>query len=361
MDFVTGLPPSMLRGVVYNAILVIVDRYTKMAHYQACTKELDAEGLCGLIIERVIRDYGVPEGIVTDRGSVFTSSYWSNICYYLKMKKKLSTAFHPQTDGQTERQNQTLEAYLRAYCGEEKNDWAALLPIAEFAYNNSKHASTGISPFQALSGYDPCIPPMTKTELTKGDVPAAKERIKKIHNARAVLSRHLAAASLSQKKHYDKRHTPKQFAVDEWVLLSSKNIRFRAGKLTPPFISPFKIIDLIGNQAYKLDLPPLYSRLHPVFHVSLLEKYQGRPGEEPGQWTLPELEEGGTEEEWEIEAIVDSRRRATGTQYLVRWKDLPKEYDEWVHEELIGNATKLLDKYRAASKPDSRRRKRNDT
>ena len=113
MDFVTSLPPSKdWRGVKYDSILVIVDRLTKMVHYEPVQKTLTAEGLAEVIINTVIRHHGLPDSIVTDRGSLFTSQFWSSLCYFMSIKRRLSTAFHPQTDGQTERQNSTMEAYL---------------------------------------------------------------------------------------------------------------------------------------------------------------------------------------------------------------------------------------------------------
>ena len=116
MDFITGLPPSRLRDSVYDSVLVVVDRFTKMARYLPCLKTITAESLAELLLSTVLKDFGLPAGIVSDRGTVFTSGFWSTVCWTLKIKRRLSTAFHPQTDGQTERQNQTLEQYLRAYC-----------------------------------------------------------------------------------------------------------------------------------------------------------------------------------------------------------------------------------------------------
>jgi transposase InsO family protein len=112
---------------VYNAILVIVDRYTKMNIYIPTTKKCTSVDLAKILRDEIVRHYGIPNGIVSDRGSVFISQYWSDFCYESYVKRKLSTAFYPQTDRQTERANQTLEQYLRCYCSKFQNDWAELL------------------------------------------------------------------------------------------------------------------------------------------------------------------------------------------------------------------------------------------
>ena len=103
----------------------------------------------------MVQYHGLPDSIISDRGAIFTSKFWSSLCYFFVIKRRLSTAFHPQTDGQTERQNSTMEAYLRAFVKFEQNDWARLLPMAKFAYNNAKNASTGHTPFELNCGYHP--------------------------------------------------------------------------------------------------------------------------------------------------------------------------------------------------------------
>ena len=116
MDFVTGLPVlTDWKGESYDSILVIVDRLTKMVHYEPVKITIDAPGLAEVIIDVVVRHHGLPDSIITDWGSLFTSKFWSLLCYFLEIKRKLSTAFHPQTNGQTKRQNSTMEAYLRAF------------------------------------------------------------------------------------------------------------------------------------------------------------------------------------------------------------------------------------------------------
>jgi len=145
MDFVTDLPESTASG--YTGILVIVDRLTKMAIYLPCRKDIDSPELARLFFEHVICKRGVPDNIVTDRGTQFTCRFWTRVCSHLSTDHRLSTAFHPQTDGQTERQNQTMEQYLRAFCNYEQDNWVELMPLAEFAYNNAIHASTRMTPF----------------------------------------------------------------------------------------------------------------------------------------------------------------------------------------------------------------------
>ena len=141
----------------YNSILVIVDWFTKIVHYKLVKIILDAPRLAKVIIDVVIRHHGFPDSIVTDRGSLFTSKFWLLLCYFLGIQWRFFTVFHPQTDGQIEQQNSTIEAYLRAFVNFKQNDWARLLPMAEFAYNNAKNSSTGHTPVELNCGYHPCV------------------------------------------------------------------------------------------------------------------------------------------------------------------------------------------------------------
>ncbi len=156
MDFVTGLSVSTnWKSETYDSILVIVNWLTKMVHYKPIKVTINALALVEVIIKAVVWHHGLPDSIISDWGSVFTLKFWSSLCYLLGIKRKLSTAFHPQTDGQTERQNIIMEAYLRAFVNFEQDDWARLLPMAKFAYNNAKNASTGHMPFELNCSYHP--------------------------------------------------------------------------------------------------------------------------------------------------------------------------------------------------------------
>ena len=154
MDFVIGLPISTnWKGDNYDSILVIIDRLMKMVHYEPVKVTINTLGLAEVILDIVVWPHGLPDSIVSDRGSLFNSKFWSLLCYFFDIKRRLSTAFHPQTDGQTKQQNSTIEVYLRAFINFEQNDWARLLPMAEFAYNNAKNASTGYMPFELNCSY----------------------------------------------------------------------------------------------------------------------------------------------------------------------------------------------------------------
>ena len=158
IDFVTGLPISTnWKGDSYDSILVIVNRLTKMVHYKPVKVIINAFDLAKVILDIVVWHHGIPNSIVTDRSSLFISKFWSSLCYFIGIKQRLSTAFYPQTDAQTKKQNSTMEAYLQVLINYEQNDWARLLPMAEFAYNNAKNASTGPTPFELNCGYHPCI------------------------------------------------------------------------------------------------------------------------------------------------------------------------------------------------------------
>jgi len=150
-DMIGELPES--NG--FNSIVVFVDRFTKMAKFIPSTTKLSADGYAELFVAHVYASHGLPDQMVTDRGSLFTSRCWRTIASLLKIDHRYSTAYHPQTDGQTEIVNQWLEQYIRMYTTFEQDDWSTLLQVAEFCYNSTTHSSTGLSPFMALTGIEP--------------------------------------------------------------------------------------------------------------------------------------------------------------------------------------------------------------
>ena len=197
MDMITGLPSSKRDESVHDAILVVVDRYIKMVRYISTNKTLIAIQLTDMFFEKIVCCYETLKGIVFNRGSIFTSSYWSEVCYHTKIKCRLNTAFHSQTDEQTEHQNQTLEHYLQCYCNEEQNNWVKLLSLAEFAYINAKQSTLKCSPFYMMTGYNASIHYDIENNAWEGKVPTAKNRVKQLHEAHKKLSKQWESAVAS--------------------------------------------------------------------------------------------------------------------------------------------------------------------
>ena len=255
MDFVTGLPISTdWKGDSYDSILVIVDRLTKMVHYEPVKVIINAPGLAEIIIDVVVRHHDLPDSIISDRGAIFTSKFWSSLCYFLGIKRRLSTAFHPQTDGQTERQNSTMEAYLRAFVNFEQNDWARLLPMAEFVYNNAKNASTGHTLFELNCGYHPRmsyeeeVDPRSKSK-------SADKLSAKLRELMIVCQENLHYTQEFQKQAHDKGVKPRSYAPGDKLWLNSKYIKTKQNqKLEAKFFRSFRVLHLVGKQDYKLEL-----------------------------------------------------------------------------------------------------------
>ena len=329
-DFITGLPKTA-RG--FDAIIVFVDRLTKMTHIAPTTTTVDAAGTARLFADNVWKYHGISQDLVSDRGSVFVGNFFSELLTILGTKHKRSTAFHPQTDGQTERVNRVLEDMLRHYVmglGDQVN-WDQYLSSAEFAINNSFHESIGTTPFRLNNGRDPRLP---LTTPGSSRVPSAAAFADKMALGLSQAKKALVAAQQRQKRNADQHRRDASFEVGAQVLLSSSNIHLRTShdtsttaKLLPKWIGPFTILKRVGAVAYKLKLPDGW-RVHPVFHVSLLKPYRtdGRLQPPP-----PQLVDG--EVYFPVERIVDHRStkhgRRTVHEYLIRWLGYGPEHNSW--------------------------------
>jgi len=266
MDFITGLPTSNGK----NALWVIIDRLTKMGHFVTCHGTMSPEDLADHFLWQIVRPYRLPGSIISDRGSLFTSDFWKRVTESLGISRNLSTAFHPQTDGQTERANTTLEQYLRAYCNHQQDDWERLLPIAKFSYNNTQTGTTKITPFVANYGYHPRFLPDLGTR--NDETPEVSEYVEALRKLHEDLRAEIKEAQMAQTEQANKaRHPDPVLNPGKKVWLRRKHIRTtRPSKLDHKQIGPYTILEKAGSRAYKLDLPATV-KIHPVFHISLLE------------------------------------------------------------------------------------------
>ena len=273
MDFVTGFPMTQTHC---DAIWVIVDRLTKSAHFLPINIEYSLEKLTSLYIKEVVRLHGIPSNIVSDRDPRFTSRFWESLHKALGTKLRLSSAYHPQTDGQSERTIQSLEDLLRACVLEHSGSWDQLLPLIEFTYNNSFHSSIGMAPYEALYGRK-CRTPLCWFETSEA-LTLGPEIIQQTTDKIKMIQEKMKASQSRQKSYYDKRRKPLEFQEGDHVFLrvtptTGVGRALKARKLTPKFIGPYQILKKIGPVAYQIALPPSLSNLHNVFHVSQLRKY----------------------------------------------------------------------------------------
>nr|KYP60651.1 Transposon Ty3-I Gag-Pol polyprotein [Cajanus cajan] len=268
IDFIVGLPRSARND---DVIWVIVDRLTKCAHFLPVNIKWSLEKLTQLYVREIVRLHGVPSSIISDRDLRFTSRFWQSLYQALGTKLRLSSTYHPQTDGQLERIIQSLEDLLRACVLDHLGSWEEVLPLVEFTYNNSFHASIGMAPFEALYGRR-CRTPLCWYQDGESVVVGPELVLQTTEKVKLIQER-MKTAQSRQKSYAEKRRKPLEFVEGEHVFLkvtptSGVGRALKAKKLTPRFVGPYQIIHRVGPVAYRLALPPSLSNLHDVFHVS---------------------------------------------------------------------------------------------
>ena len=341
MDFIVGLPVS--NG--FDSILVVVDRFSKMSHFFAVNESINASTLARLLMDQVVKLHGIPESIVSDRGPQFNSLFWKECWSLLGCRINLSTAAHPQSDGQTERANQTLEHYLRCFVNYHQDNWSSFLSFAEFALNNLVSSSTGVSPFFANYGFNPR---MDDFSLKESKVQKLSDWLTDIKSIHVSVGLALHEASGRMKYYADSKRREVVFKVGNLVWLSTSNLKSTrpSKKLDYRRIGPFEIVEKINDAAYKLKLPQSM-RIHPVFHVSLLTAFvKPNAYQEP---VNPDAVVVEGELEFEVEEILASRKGKAGTEFLVRWKGFGDFENSWEPIENVLNCWDLVEFYRKFS------------
>ena len=330
-DFVVGLPKSKKN---YDAVWVVVDRLTKAAHFIPVRMNMSMEQLVKLYMDNIVRLHGTPVTIVSDRDPRFTSKLWKEFQEAMGTELRFNTAFHPQTDGQSERTIQVLEDLLRSCVLDWQGSWEDYIAMAEFAYNNSFQSTIGMAPFEALYGR-PCRSPSCWLD-NKDPVLVGPELIEESVQIVDLIRKSMKEAQDRQKSYADLRRRPLEFVVGDHVFLKISPIRGvmrfgKSGKLSRRYVGPIEIVKRVGEVAYQLALPPTLTSTQDMFHVSMLKKYM------PGashiiDYTDLEIREDMSYVEKPVK-ILDTKQKVLRTKTIpmvkVLWRNHALEEATW--------------------------------
>jgi transposase InsO family protein len=337
MDLITDLP--LADG--FDSVLVVVDQgLTKGVILLPTNKTITAEGTARLLLDNLYKRFGLPDKIISDRGPQFASHSFRELLKLLGITSSLTTAYHPQSDGATERTNQEIEAYLSIYCASNPEEWPTALHTLEFTHNNRRHADRLHTPFELMFGMSPIAIPLS-FEHTK--YPTIEEKTKTLQRNReeALAAHELARSRMAERR----KSTFSPFKLGQKVWLDSRNLKtFYHKKMKPKREGPFEITEVLGPVTYRLGLPKSW-KIHDVFHATLLRLYKenetyGTNFPQPP----PVLQDG--EELYEIETILNHRKRGRTYQYLVKWDGYPISEASWEPEDVFSADGDTLARYK---------------
>jgi transposase InsO family protein len=355
-DAVTGLPKTK-RG--NDAIQVFVERLCKVKHFAATHKSDSAVDLASCFVHTVVRQHGIPETIVSDRDPRFTAHYYAELAKLLGIQLNMSTARHAQTDGQSEREIQTLITSLRSFCNEHQDDWDEYLDMLELAFNSAVQASTQKSPFELLYGYKPRLPIDVALDTLAPKNPAALDRAKMMRESLDFVRRRLLVAQAHQAENANRHRRAAAFKVDDAVLLSTEGLTLKHGsnKLCSRFVGPFVVTAVVNANAYTLALPPQLQALHPTFNIEKLKPYRDGRALFPGRPQKfdrppPEVEaDSNGDKKYEVERIIAHRQRGRRREFLVVWKGYPPEENTWEPRSSLTGARDALADFEQSQVP----------
>jgi transposase InsO family protein len=325
MDFIEGLPRSQR----YDCILVVVDLFTKYAHFVTLSHPFSALTVAQSFFKHIYKLHGLPSAIVSDRDKIFISHFWKQLFKLAGVSLRMSSSYHPQTDGQTERVNQCLETYLRCFVHACPSKWASWIAAAEFWYNTSHHSSIGRSPFEALYGYQPKHFGAQALDSSSTDLTEFLQEKERIHQ---LLHQHLLRAKQRMKHQTDKQRSERTFQVGDLVFVKlqpyvQSSVSSRANqKLGFRYFGPYCILSRIGATAYKLQLPSS-SSVHPVFHVSQLKRVV-QPATQVSS-DLPDISDPFQIPVAVLQRRVVSRGLRAVQQGLIQWSSLSPSLATW--------------------------------
>uniref|UniRef100_A0A0W0GCL2 Putative reverse transcriptase-rnase h-integrase n=1 Tax=Moniliophthora roreri TaxID=221103 RepID=A0A0W0GCL2_MONRR len=322
MDLITDLPEC--DGM--DSILVVVDHSSmKGVIFTPCTKTTDATKIAELLIQHLYKRFGLLDCIISDRDPRFAAEVFQKMGKQLSIKHSMSTAFHPQTDGETKRVNQEIEAYLRVFCSKEQTQWKEYLPLAKFVHNNRTHSVLKKSPFFMMMGYHPCPIPTIFERTTILSVEEQLQELKRIREETTSLLE-LARQQMIQRE----KQKLDMFRKGQKVWLEAKNLAmgYLPKKLAPKREGPFEILEVLGLVTYKLDLLHQW-KIHSVFHAALLSLFKETKTHGPSSMEPPpDLIEGF--KEYEVEAVIEHRPKKQPWEFLVSYTRYDSSHNQWI-------------------------------
>eukprot|EP00730_Choanoeca_flexa_P009230 TRINITY_DN12614_c0_g2_i1.p1 TRINITY_DN12614_c0_g2~~TRINITY_DN12614_c0_g2_i1.p1 ORF type:complete len:1337 (+),score=253.89 TRINITY_DN12614_c0_g2_i1:1150-5160(+) len=337
MDFAVGLPKSPAGN---DSVLVVVDKLSKRKHLIPCRSDASAVDIAEAFYSSVFKLHGVPCRIVSDRDPKFTSRFWTALADMLGTKLKMSTASHPQSDGQSENAVKQMKDALRNFLSYDQDDWESTLPAIEFAMNSTRSASTGYTPFELDTGYLPLEPLSTMLQEPKTEeAKSARDFVEHINDCIQDARDQLAIAQDRQSKVQEKKSQPNPFKTGDWVLvqtgqLQSATQRGRPSKkLQTKYTGPFQVTQVNNSQSCTLHLTKPYTKAHPTLNVKHLKKFVDSPPRfnTRRQSTGPDPVDFDDDDNplYLVEDILDCRTYRRKLQYLVKWKGYDHSENSW--------------------------------
>jgi hypothetical protein len=347
MDFIVKLPKSGK----YDTLLTITDHdCSKAVILIPCQETITAEGVAALYMRYVFPRFGAPKKIISDRDTRLTSKFARALCAALGVHQNISTAYHPRTDGQSERSNQWVEQFLRFFCDERQDDWHTWLSFAEFAHNSWPSATTKKSPFDLIMGYTPRI------EWVEGPshLPTVTMRLSELNNIRDSALQQIVKAQkvMKMRNPGNKRFQPYKEGDQVWLEGTNLKTLYPTAKLGPKRYGPFRVTKQLSEAVYRLEIPRQW-KVHNVFHANLLTPYKETELHGPN-FTRPPPDLIDGEPEYEVEKILDAQQRGRGrkTHFLVKWKGYPTSDNSWEPRENLHADELITDFYKRSPKPN---------
>ena len=357
MDFIGELP----RSNGYDSIFVLVCKLTKYAFFIPCNTNLTEKKAAQLFFDKIVTHVGLPKQIISDRDTRWRNLFWREVCESMGSKRALTTAYHPQADGQTEILNQTLEVAIHAFINKDKNNWATLLPYLAFAYNTTPHTATKYPPSFLLYRFHPCSPFNLLTQESsigrpneyQFNAPDTQQFTEEITTVRLAARDALRLAQLRFENSYNKNHIYVPYEPGDKVLVNIHSLQLLeskgpGAKFTRRYDGPFEVTEHVSPVAYRIRLPHSYG-IHPVLSIAHLEPFKSGSIQEREDLQL--LRENP--EEYEVEEIVEQRRERHCKRYRLmyrcRWRNFGVT-DEWIPESYLRNAKEVLNAWKLKQK-----------